>query len=167
MSKEWLEASPLYQQFILNRSILDHCAVVFKEVSVDWGPRPFGSLDVWQKDSRFKDFVRLKWDNFDVQRSGFYVFKEKLKKLKTELKIWNKEVFGDVNLASEELQRRINELDTRDDDNGLEESEREERRSLLADLNKAIFKQETVVFQKARQKWLKQGDLNTIFFTHL
>jgi len=73
-------------------------------------------------------------------------------------------VFGDVNLASEELQRRINELDARDDDNGLEESEREERRSLLADLNKAMFKQEAVVFQKARQKWLKQVDLNTKFF---
>jgi len=107
-------------------------------VSVDWGPRPFRSFDVWQKDSRFKDFVRLKWDNFDVQGSGIYVLKEKLKKLKTKLKIWNKEVFGDVNLASEELQRRINELDTRDDDNGLKELEREERRSLLADLNKAI-----------------------------
>ncbi|XP_068466659.1 uncharacterized protein [Phaseolus vulgaris] len=96
--------------------------------------------------------------------SGIYVFKEKLKKLKAELKIWNKEVFGDVNLASEELQRRINELDARDDDNGLEESEREERRSLLADLNKTMFKQEAVAFQKARHKWLKQGDLNTNFF---
>ncbi|XP_068504674.1 uncharacterized protein [Phaseolus vulgaris] len=129
VSKEWLEAWPLCQQFVLNRSISDHCAVVLKEVSVDWGSRPFRSLDVWQKDSRFKDFVRLKWDNFDVQGSGIYVLKEKLKKLKIELKIWNKEVFGDVNLASEELQMRIDELDTRDDDNGLEESEREERRS--------------------------------------
>jgi len=90
VSKEWLEAWPLCQQFILNRSISDHCAVVLKEVFVDWGLRPFRSLDVWQKDSRFKDFVRLKWDSFDVQGSGIYVFKEKLKKLKTELKIWNK-----------------------------------------------------------------------------
>ena len=138
VSKEWLEAWPHCQQFVLKRSISDHCAVVLKQVFVDWGPRPFRSLDVWQKDNRFKEFVRLKWENFDVQGSGIYVFKEKLKKLKAELKIWNKEVFGDVNLASEELQRRINELDTRDDDNGLEESEREERRSLLADLNKAI-----------------------------
>ena len=73
-------------------------------------------------------------------------------------------MFGDVNIASEELQRRINELDARDDDNGLEESEREERRSLLANLNKTMFKQEAVAFQKARQKWLKQGDLNTKFF---
>jgi len=75
-----------------------------------------------------------------------------------------KEVFEDVNLVREELQKRINELDVRDDDRGLEELEREERRSLLAELNKVLFKQETVIFQKARQKWLKQDDLNTKFF---
>ena len=131
---------------------------------VDWGPRPFRCLDVWQKDSSFKDFVRRKWVSYDVQGRVIYILKEKLKKLKVDLKVWNKEDFGDVNLASEELQKRINVLDAQDDDRGLVESEREERRTLLVDLNKAVFKQEAVMFQKARQKWLKHGDLNTKFF---
>ena len=92
--------------------------------------------------------MSLKWASYDVQGGGIYIFKEKLKKLKADLKVWNKEVFGDVNLVSEELQKRINELDARDDDRGLEVSEREERRSLLADLNKAMFRQEAIMFQK-------------------
>jgi len=132
--------SKLGQQFVLNRSISDHCAVVLKEVSVDWGPRPFRSLDVWQRNRRFKDFVRMKWASYNVLGGGIYIFKEKLKKLKVDLKVWNKEVFGDVNLASELLQKRINELDARDDERGLEESEREEKRSLLVALNNAMFK---------------------------
>jgi len=164
VSKEWLDVWPRCQQFVLNRSISDHCVVVLKEVSVDWGPRPFRCFDVWQRDSRFKDFVRRKWVSYDVQGRGIYIFKEKLKKLKVVLKVWNKEVFGDVNLASEELKKRINVLDAQDDDRGLVESEREERRTLLADLNRSIFKQEAVMFQKTRQKWLKHGDLNTKFF---
>ncbi|XP_068483176.1 uncharacterized protein [Phaseolus vulgaris] len=133
VSKEWLEAWPCCQQFVLNRSISDHCAIVLKDVSVDWGPRDL--LGVWMCGKETKD-----------------------------LKVWNKEVFGDVNLAIELLQKRINELDARDDERGLEESEREERKSLLADLSNAMFKQEAVLHQKARQKWLKQGDLNTKFF---
>ena len=69
--------------------------------------------------------MRRKWANNDVQGRGIYIFKEKLKKLKVDLKVWNKEVFGDVSLAREELQKRINELDAQDDDRGLVESERE------------------------------------------
>jgi len=127
VSKEWLNAWPRCQQFVLNRSISDHCAVVLKEMSVDWGLRPFRCLDVWQKDNRFKDFVRRKWVSYEVQGRGIYIFKEKLKKLKVDLKVWNKEDFGDVNLASEELLKRINVLDAQDDVRGLVESEREEK----------------------------------------
>ena len=86
-----------------------------------------------------------------------------LRKLKVDLKVWNKEIFGDVNLASKEVQKRIEVLYAHDDDCGLAESERE-KKTLFAGLNKTKFKQETIMFQKARQKWLKQGDLNTSFF---
>ena len=74
------------------------------------------------------------------------MFKEKLKKLKVDLKVWNIEAFGDVNLASKEVQKRIEVLDARDDDCGLVESEREERKALLVELNKTKFKQEAIMF---------------------
>jgi len=90
VSKEWLESWPHYQQFILNRSISNHCPVILIEVFVDWGPKPFRSLDVWQKDSRFKEFVRLSWSSYKVIGGGIFIFKEKLKKLKADLKVWNK-----------------------------------------------------------------------------
>jgi len=47
VSKEWLKVWPNCQQFVLSRSISDNCAVILKEVSVDWGPKPFRCLDVW------------------------------------------------------------------------------------------------------------------------
>jgi len=80
------------------------------------------------------------------------------------LKIWNREIFGNVNQAGEIIQKKIQELDARDDENDLDEFGREEMRLLLAEQNRNLFKQEAVLHQKTRFKWLKQGDLNTKFF---
>ena len=52
---------------------------------------------------------------------GFFVLKEKLKRLKLDLKIWNREVFGNVNQAGGNLQKKIQDLDPRDDENDLDE----------------------------------------------
>jgi len=164
VSKEWIGFWPNCQQFVFSRSISDHCVVILKEVSVDWGPKPFRCLDVWQRDSRFKEFVSSSWSSYAVVGDGIYTFKEKLKKLKADLKVLNKEVFDDANLACKEAQKRIEELDERDDDRGLAELEREERKALLAELNKVKYKQEAILFQKARHIWLKQGDTNSKFF---
>ncbi|XP_068504131.1 uncharacterized protein [Phaseolus vulgaris] len=164
VSKEWVEVWLHCKQFFFSRSVFDHCAIVIKDEYVDWGSKPFRSLDVWQSDNRFKVFLKERWPSYEVQGGGIYIFKEKLKKLKADLKVWNKTIFGDVNQAGEGLQKRNRELDGRDDEFDLNELEREERKTLVVEFNKNLFKQEAIVKQKARQKWLKQGDLNTKFF---
>jgi len=60
---------------------------VLKDVYVAWGSKPFRCLDVWQRDSKFKELVSLKWSSYEVQGGGIYIFKEKLKKLKADLKV--------------------------------------------------------------------------------
>jgi len=35
----------------------------------------------------------MKWESYEVQGSGLFVFKENLKKLKAYLKVWNRDVF--------------------------------------------------------------------------
>jgi len=133
VSKEWLEVWPNSKQFIYSRSVSDHCVLVIKDSCPDWGPKPFRSLDIWQKDSRFRDFVRCKWLSYEVHDRGLFVFKEKLKKLKSDLKVWNREVFGDVKQAGEILKNKIQELDARDDVGDLDEEGRLEMRSLLTE----------------------------------
>jgi len=81
-----------------------------------------------------------------VTGGGIFVFKEKLKKLKADLKVWNREVFGDVNQVSKEFQKRLEELDTRDEEDGLVESERDERKSFFAKLTEVKAKQEAIIF---------------------
>jgi len=54
-----------------------------------------------------------------------YIFKEKLKKLNFDIESWNKEIFGNVNQLGEELQRKIQDLDVRDDEDELGEEGKE------------------------------------------
>ena len=68
-----------------------------------------------------------------------------------------------MNIASKEIQKRLDELDAQDDDCGLPEEEKEESKSLFAELTNSKLKQEAILFQKARQRWINQGDHNTFF----
>jgi len=164
VSREWLDVWPECKQFILSRTVSDHCALVLKDSKVDWGPKPFRSLDVWQEDSRFKDFVRSKWHSYELQGGSMFIFKEKLKKLKVGLRIWNKEVFGYVKLEGKKMLKKVQELDARDDASDLDEQGREDRRVTLAKYSQFLFKQEAILKQKARHQWLQHGNLNTGFF---
>jgi len=68
--REWLEVWPDSKQFIISRLVFDHCALVLKDLHMDWGLKPFTSLDVWYRDGRFKDFVRSKWLSYEVKGGG-------------------------------------------------------------------------------------------------
>ena len=74
-----------------------------------------------------------------------YVLKEKLKRLKFDIRSWNKSIFGDVNKQRVELEKRIQVLDEKDDEGELSVEDKEERRQLLADLRQARVKQEAIL----------------------
>jgi len=93
VSSKWLESWPNTKQYVLGMSVSNHCALILKVLDKDWRRKPFRSLDVWQKDNSFIVFVREKWSNYKIQGHGLFVRKEKLKKLKVVIKVWNREVF--------------------------------------------------------------------------
>ena len=93
-----------------------------------------------------------------------YVLKEKLKRLKFDIRSWNKYVFGDVNKQTMELENRIQVLDEKDDEGKMRVEDKEERRQLLVDLGQARVKQESILQQKARMSRVSQGDLNRNFY---
>jgi len=92
------------------------------------------------------------------------VLKEKMKRLKADIKVWNKEVFGNVNHEAEELNKKLQALDEKDGASGLSDDGRVERKLLLAKLSRNRLKMEATANKKAKCKWLKQGDMNTKYF---
>jgi len=64
---------------------------------------------------------------------GLFAFKENLKRLKLVLKACNRYTFGNLISIREELKKKIQDLDARDDEGVLDEVGREERTLLLVD----------------------------------
>jgi len=73
------------------------------------------------------------------------VLKEKLKMLKSDLKGWNKDVFGYTDKIKSDILNKIQELDMRDDEEELDENKIRERRELLSQLQDINIRNESLL----------------------
>jgi len=51
----------------------------------------------------FRVTVKILWGSYVVKGNGTWVLKEKLKRLKGDLNVLNKEVFGDINKTKKSI----------------------------------------------------------------
>jgi len=68
--------------------------------------------------------VKEKWKSYSVQGNKIMMFKEKLKLLKIDMKLWNKDVLGNLDTTKKRILQEIEDLDCQDCNRVLMESER-------------------------------------------
>ncbi|CAJ2667257.1 unnamed protein product [Trifolium pratense] len=163
LSEGFLKKNDVKGQWIGDRDISDHCPVWLLSSSCNWGPKPFRVINGWLEHPEFKGFVESTWKSYDIRGKKAFVLKEKLKLLRESLKKWNKEVFGYLDLNIEKTVSDINEFE------GLLSSTNGDVDYLMLEgLNKEFWMQlhfkDSLLKQKSRSKWVKEGDSNTKFF---
>ncbi|KAL8546514.1 hypothetical protein ACS0TY_006307 [Phlomoides rotata] len=131
---------------------------------VDWGPKPFKFFNDWISHPEFKEYCEQKWNNYNVQGWKSFILKEKLKLLKAGLKTWSRDIFGEINQKMEVQKETIDKLDRFDEIFGLEEEEVIERNRVEAELKRNLIWHERFMHQKAKTKWIKEGDMNYGFY---
>jgi len=161
VSEEWLNQWPASKQYVQPRMVSDHCALVLKSCIKDWGPKPFRSLDVWLAEPGFKALVKEKWGSYLVHGNSMSILKDKLKLLKADIRVWNKEVFGCMEFNKKTIAAEIEDLD---DNDVLKENGKMRRMELFSQLELVEKKLDSIYRKKARGNWIKHGDINSKFF---
>ncbi|CAL5344813.1 unnamed protein product [Camellia sinensis] len=159
----WLEEFKL-KQWGLPRSISDHCPILLMEDERDWGPKPFRFINAWCLHPKFKTEVKNCWEAFQVSGWASFRLLKKLGNLKSHLKRWNCEVFGNIEEKLKKAEDELHEWDLIAEGRNLQDVEikrRIEIRKLVWDLSK---KKEWLWLQKSRRVWAENGDKNTRFF---
>ncbi|MCI02122.1 LINE-1 reverse transcriptase like, partial [Trifolium medium] len=92
-----------------------------------------------------------------------FVLKESLKKLKESLKVWNREIFGILDLNIDKTVKELNELENMVA-NGIDDPANHNSKDLVKKFWEQIHFKESLLHQKSRSKWVQEGDSNTRFF---
>jgi len=98
----------------------------------------------------FVEQIKKWWSSYECSGLPSHILAFKLKALKTDLKKWNAEVFGDVRKKKKELLEGICELDSVDEGRGLEEEEKVRKIDMSREQEKTLLFEEIIWKQKSR-----------------
>ncbi|XP_058776652.1 uncharacterized protein LOC131650972 [Vicia villosa] len=168
VSEGLVDAWGLKGQSIEARSISDHCPISLQANLLNWGPKPFKFFSAWTTHPNFYSLVEDVWSVPIAHGRSMFRFKEKLKILKSRLKVWNREVFGfhdlQVDLAFNELCQSDLLCATENATYIASSAVQTNRHNAEAQVWSNLQICESLIKQKSRCRWLKEGDKNSKFF---
>eukprot|EP00253_Pinus_taeda_P023602 PITA_23602 len=148
---------------ILPNSISDHKPIKLELLPLlDLGPIPFRFNPNWIKEPDFMQLVKDCW-NQSIKGSPFFIWEEKLERVKRALKHWAK------SLPKPDTERKNIKVSLANHQSHMEESPitkdlLHQEAHLQQHYNKACLAEEEYWRLKSRSLWLKSGNRNTTFF---
>ena len=146
------------------RSCLDHSALlVFGFPINSLGPQPFRFHLIWIEHPDFEKVVKDAWhsvDFFDPTRSIL----SKLRALKIALRSWNVVVFGNIHARVDNARANLSAIQCSISSGGNLEQLYNNEVAAKLELLQAVRNQSIFLKEKARVRWLTDGDWCTKFF---
>ncbi|GJZ68852.1 putative RNA-directed DNA polymerase, eukaryota, reverse transcriptase zinc-binding domain protein [Tanacetum coccineum] len=153
----WTDASVS----LLCRSISDHCPLLLKVGSLNFGPKPYRIFDKWIGNEEFKGVITNSWASSQPPLSADLVLKNKLKKLRLDIKTWTTNQMLSQNKVKEDLKKQLLEWDVRAENGLINDLDVAKREEWIMDLNHLDQIHRNDLKQKSRIRWAVEGDENT------
>jgi exonuclease III len=118
---------------------------------------------MWSLHDSCKDLISNVWSTSFVG-CPMFILCSKLKLLKERLKIWNKQVFGNVHSFVKDAEENLSNIQSHIINNGYTDGLRELEKNAQNRLEEALTRQDWFWQEKARVNWHVEGDRNTGYF---
>ncbi|GJU28730.1 putative RNA-directed DNA polymerase [Tanacetum coccineum] len=159
----WIDASVL----VLYRSLSDHCPLLLKVGTPNFGPKPYRVFDKWFRNEDFKSLVVNSWTSSPLPLSANLLLKDKIKRLRLDIKNWTCIQMLSKNKVKEDLKKQLLEWDVKAEKGLINDLDVAKREEWLMDLDHLDQIHRLDLKQKCRIRWVVEGDENTKFFHSL
>lgn len=161
---QFMESFPGTSVTVLPRDLSDHSPIMMKTDCEDFGPRPFRFFNSWMYRKGFHEVVSRAWAEFRGFGCADSFLAAKLRFLKAEIKKWRDSNFDKENGELIECRSKIAQIDTNAELRPLLAHEIGNRSKYLSKIIEIEKVRAMDMKQKAKVKWLVDGDENTSFF---
>jgi hypothetical protein len=148
----------------LNRSFSDHAPLCLQTGTIPSARKDFRYELCWKLRPDFHNLVRSNWSLSVSVTHSLDVWKLKLKRLRQNLKGWNSNIVGHYKKLKKDLIEKIDTLDKVSETSGLSDADRFLKLDLEYNLKKIVNEENISLRQKARDKFLLEGDENSKYF---
>ncbi|XP_071689204.1 uncharacterized protein [Rutidosis leptorrhynchoides] len=148
----------------LDRRDSDHCPLLLRDRIIDFGPKPFKIFDEWFNKEGVDKVIIEAWGKGIESTRGDCVFRDKLKNVKRDLRMWSKKEFGNLDAEINELKQEATRLELLAESGCISDSDR----VVWLDTRKRWVDKERIKMsmlkQKARIRWILEGNENSKYF---
>jgi hypothetical protein len=123
----------------------------------------FKFMRMWTLNDTCRDLIANCWST-NIVGSPMFILSRKLKLLKEQLKVWNKDVFGNVHIFVRDAEERLVNIQNQIQMNGSNDALRDLEFKAKSDLDDALHRENWFWQEKSRVNWHKDGDRNTGYF---
>ncbi|KAL2925743.1 Lon protease [Bienertia sinuspersici] len=161
---QWVNIFSTAQAVFLPAGISDHSpGVLVGNNDVGKGKKPFKYFNMWSTAPDYKDRIKRGWSQ-ECQGCLMFQLRQKLKAIKQELKELNKMHFSNIHLEIEDAHKSLLQIQKELQGNPTNRELCYMERRATDQYKKKLHCYVQFLQQKARIKWLQEGDDNTSLF---